>query len=214
MKPLRAQFSCRPPCFYPYCRWPGMKVYVVDNGGQWTHREWRVLRYLKVDTKIVPNTVPFEEISGVDGLILSGGAPNVACDQGRMGNNGEYLDRADFPVLGICAGMQFICEHFGGKLGPGSVPEFGGVSLDVKSHDDLFRGLPERFKVWASHNDEVKEVPEGFEVTASSETCPNEAVRCIGRPIYGVQFHPEVEDSEYGVEIFRNFLGIIEEQKN
>ena len=66
-----------------------MKVYVVDNGGQWTHREWRVLRYLKVETKIIPNTTPFDEIKDVDGLILSGGAPSVATDAGRMGNNGS-----------------------------------------------------------------------------------------------------------------------------
>ena len=190
-----------------------MKVYVVDNGGQWTHREWRVLRYLKVDTKIVPNTTPFEDISDADGIILSGGAPGGACDQNSMGNNGVYLDTAEVPILGICAGMQFICEHFGGKLGPGSVPEFGGVEIDVLSHEDLFEGLPARFKVWASHNDEVKAVPEGFEVIASSVTCPNEAVRCKGRPIYGVQFHPEVEDSEHGVDVFKNFLKIVENHR-
>ena len=77
-----------------------------DNGGQWTHREWRVLRYLKVDTKIIPNTTPFEEIKDIDGLILSGGAPSVATDAGRMGNNGEYLDKAEYPIFGICAGMR------------------------------------------------------------------------------------------------------------
>ena len=163
-----------------------MKVYVVDNGGQWTHREWRVLRYLKVETKIIPNS---------------------------MGNNGEYLDKADFPIFGICAGMQFLCEHFGGTLGPGATPEFGGVGLKVSSHDDLFRGLPDEFQVWASHNDEVKTIPPGFEVTASSETCLHEAVRCIDRPIYGVQFHPEVENTEHGPEIFQNFLDIVAEQR-
>ena len=159
------------------------------------------------------NTTPFEEIADVDGLILSGGAPNVASDAARMGNNGEYLDRADFPILGICAGMQFLCEHFGGELGPGSVPEFGPVGLRVRSHDDLFKGLPDTFQVWASHNDEVKRIPEGFEITASSDTCPHEAVRCIDRPIYGVQFHPEVENTEHGPEIFQNFLDIVAERR-
>ena len=105
------------------------------------------------------------------------------------------------------------CEHFGGKLGPGSTPEFGGVTLRVNSHDDLFKGLPDEFQVWASHNDEVKTIPAGFEVTASSETCPHEAVRCIDRPIYGVQFHPEVENTEHGPEIFQNFLDIVAEQR-
>ncbi|MEI6797044.1 MAG: GMP synthase, partial [Methanomassiliicoccales archaeon] len=75
-----------------------MKVFVIDNGGQWTHREWRVLKYLKVETKIVPNTTPFDEIGEVDGLVLSGGSATVAAETGRMGNNGEYLDKADFPI--------------------------------------------------------------------------------------------------------------------
>ena len=188
-----------------------MKVYVIDNGSQWTHREWRVLRYLKVDTKIVPNTTPFDELKDLDGLILSGGAPNVATETAAMGNNGEYLDKADFPILGVCAGMQFLCEHFGGTLGPGSTPEFGAVPLKVDDHDDLFKGLPDEFTVWASHNDEVKTVPNGFDVIAHSDSCPNEAVRCRDRPIWGVQFHPEVENTEHGVEIFQNFLRIIEE---
>ena len=84
-----------------------MRVYVVDNGGQWTHREWRVLKYLGVDTKVVPNTTPFEKLD-VDALVLSGGSPSVSVEGDRMGRNGEYLDLADFPILAICAGFQFI----------------------------------------------------------------------------------------------------------
>lgn len=191
-----------------------MKVYVIDNGGQWTHREWRVLKYLKVDTKIVPNTTPFDDIRDADAIILSGGAPSVATDAGRMGNNGVYLDRAEFPILGICAGMQFLSEHFGGKLGPGNVPEFGKVELKVLSHKDLFKGLPSEFNVWASHNDEVKVIPEGFEITASSPTCPVEALRSLERPIFGVQFHPEVENTENGPQIFQNFLDMVSEYRS
>jgi len=188
-----------------------MKVYIVDNGGQWTHREWRVLKYLGVDTKIVPNTTPFNDIKDLDGLILSGGSPSVASDADLMGKNSEYLDCAQYPILGICAGMQFLSEHFGGKLGPGNTPEFGKVELKVLSHDDLFKGLPSEFNVWASHNDEVKEIPKGFEVTATSPSCPIEAVRSLTRPIFGVQFHPEVENTENGPEIFQNFLNIVAE---
>ncbi|MDR3205538.1 MAG: GMP synthase subunit A [Candidatus Methanoplasma sp.] len=190
-----------------------MRVYVVDNGGQWTHREWRVLKYLGVDAKIVPNTTPFSELADLDGLVLSGGAPSVASDAGRMGSNAEYLDKAEYPILGICAGMQFLSEHFGGSLGPGVNPEFGKVGLKVSDHTDLFRNLPSEFNVWASHNDEVKTVPPGFVVTASSDTCPVEAVRSLTRPIYGVQFHPEVENTENGPQIFRNFLDIISERR-
>jgi len=190
-----------------------MKIYVVDNGGQWTHREWRVLRYLGVDTKMVPNTTPFSEIVDIDGLILSGGAPNVASDKDAMGNNGEYLDKAEYPILGICAGMQFISEYFGGKLGVGNTPEFGKVDLKISDHEGIFKNIPSEISVWASHNDEVKVVPNGFKVTASSPDCKVEALRSSTRPIFGVQFHPEVEHTEFGTDMFKNFMNFIEEWK-
>ena len=75
---------------------------VVDNGGQWTHREWRMLRDLKVDTKISENITPVEEMRQVDGIILSGGAARVGLT-GELGNCGAQLE-LDVPVLGICAG--------------------------------------------------------------------------------------------------------------
>ena len=191
-----------------------MKVYVIDNGSQWTHREARVLRYLQVETELIPNTAPFSTIADADGLVLSGGAPNVSAEKSAMGNNGVYLEKFEKPILGVCAGMQFICEHFGGKLGPGSVPEFGAVSLKITDHSDLFKDVPSEISVWASHNDEVKVVPDEFEVIAHSDTCPNEAVRCLDRPIFGVQFHPEVVNTEYGVDIFKNFLNEVKQYKN
>lgn len=190
-----------------------MKVYVVDNGGQWTHREWRVLKYLDVETKIVPNTTPFEDLKDLDGLVLSGGSPSVATDKNAMGNNGEYLDKAEYPIFGICAGMQFTCDHFGGELGPAGSAEFSHVDLKITDHSDIFRNIPSEITVWASHNDEVKVVPEGFEIIATSPSCPVEAVRSKTRPIYAVQFHPEVEHTQFGSEMFQNFLDIIQEWK-
>jgi len=190
-----------------------MRVYVVDNGGQWTHREWRVLKYLGVETKIVPNNTPFDQLTEVDALVLSGGAPDVASEAGRMGNNGEYLDQAEYPILGICAGMQFMATHFGGTTGPAARAEFGRTRLFVENDGDLFNGLPREFDVWESHNDEVKTVPKGFQVLARSDTCPVEAMRSLERPLYALQFHPEVENTDHGQDIFRNFLKVVEEWK-
>jgi len=190
-----------------------MKVYVIDNGGQWTHREWRVLKYLGVDTKIVPNKAPLSSVADADALVLSGGSPSIATDGERMGNNGEYLDSFDAPILGICAGMQFMADHFNGATGPAEVPEFGKVTLRAQEGGALFQGLPREFTVWASHNDEVKKVPEGFSVVASSDACQVQAIEHNSRPLYGLQFHPEVEDTEHGTDIFRNFLSIVDEWK-
>ncbi|MDD1771181.1 MAG: GMP synthase subunit A [Methanomassiliicoccales archaeon] len=190
-----------------------MRVYVVDNGGQWTHREWRVLKYLKVDTKIVPNTTPFEELADLDAIVLSGGSPRVATDLGRMGRNGEYLDKAPYPILGICAGMQFMCNHYGGSTGPAKLPEFGKTTFTVDDEDDMFVGLPKQFTVWESHNDEIVNLPGIFRVLGHSDNCPIEAIKHSSRPVYGLQFHPEVENTEHGYEIFTNFLRVVEAWK-
>lgn len=186
-----------------------MKVFVVDNGGQWTHREWRVLKYLNVETEIIPNTTPFDELE-VDGLVLSGGSPRVGLEADKMGNNSEYLDRADFPVLGICAGHQFMAIHFGGSAGPSGIPEFGKTQIVVDHEDELFQDLPKSFQGWESHNDEVTIMPEGFLRLAHSNNCECQAMKYLKQPFYGVQFHPEVEHTEHGYDIFKNFLKVCE----
>jgi GMP synthase (glutamine-hydrolysing) len=190
-----------------------MRVYVVDNGGQWTHREWRVLKYLGAETKIVANDTRVSDLDGVDGLVLSGGAPRVGVDPGKMGRNGEYLDSVDAPILGICAGHQFMAKHLGGDAAPAKVPEFGKSVVDVHQPDVLFEGLPNRFEVWESHNDEVTQLPPDFVALASSENCNIQAMRHRDRPLFGLQFHPEVEHTQFGADIFRNFLRLCENSK-
>ncbi|HLE96679.1 MAG TPA: GMP synthase subunit A [Candidatus Thermoplasmatota archaeon] len=184
-----------------------LRVYVVDNGGQWTHREWRVLTYLGVDSKIVPNTTPYDDLQDLDGLVLSGGAPRVGL-QDTLGRCGDFLDKAAYPVLGICAGEQFMASHYGGKVAPGKVPEFGKTELilDDPTGGTMLKGLPPKSIVWESHNDEVVVVPDEFRVTAHSANCAVQAMEHKHKPRYGLQFHPEVEHTEYGEQIFRNFL--------
>jgi GMP synthase (glutamine-hydrolysing) len=190
-----------------------LKVYVVDNGGQWTHREWRVLRDLEVETKIIPNTITLEELSelGLNGLVLSGGAPRVETEMPKLGNTGDFLNNLKIPILGICVGFHFMAIHFGGSAGAASAGEFGKVELTIDDHNDLFNDLPEKFQAWESHNDEVKQLPDGFVRLAHSETCQVQAFKHVEKPFYGVQFHPEVEHTEHGYDIFKNFLRVCEE---
>lgn len=189
-----------------------MKIWVVDNGGQWTHREWRVLRYLKQDTAMVENDTPLETLqeAELDGLLLSGGAPRVGVD-GTLGNCADYIDGLDIPMLGICAGHQYLARHFGGDAAPGNPPEFGAVEMEVLNEGDILRDVPERSTIWASHHDEVSVVPDSFQVLARSDTCPVQVMRHKERPLFGMQFHPEVEHTEAGVTMFNNFVRICEE---
>jgi GMP synthase (glutamine-hydrolysing) len=183
------------------------RISVVDNGGQWTHREWRVLKYLDVETEIVPNTTPWEKLADLDGLVLSGGAPRVGLAD-ALGECGAYLANASYPILGICAGEQFMARHYGGNVAPGKVPEFGRTEmvLDEPSGGTILAGLPEKSIVWESHNDEVTLAPPRFKVLAHSVNCPVQAIEHESLPRYGLQFHPEVEHTQHGERIFRNFV--------
>ena len=189
-----------------------MRILVVDNGGQWTHREWRVLRDLNVDCEIIPNTAQLENIKA-DGLVLSGGAPRVGLDQEKMGRCGEYIDKANVPILGICAGHQFMATHLGGKAGPSKLPEFGKMIVMVDDEDELFRGLPDTFVAWESHNDEVQQLPGDFVSLAHSDSCQIQAMKHKTKPLYGLQFHPEVEHTDNGYEMFQAFIDICQAQK-
>jgi GMP synthase (glutamine-hydrolysing) len=182
-----------------------VRVPVLDNGGQWTHREWRVLRDLGAETRIVPNTTPLAELDA-DGIVLSGGALSLE-GSATLGRVGDWIDRVEVPVLAICVGHQFLGRHFGGKVAKTGSPEFGAVELTVDRPDHpLFASLPSHLKVWASHNDSVVTVPPRWSVLAHSSACPIEAMAHPDRPIWGVQFHPEVEHTEGGRELFRHFL--------
>jgi len=182
-----------------------VKIYVVDNGGQWTHREWRVLRYLNVETKIIPNTTKIEDIDA-DALVLSGGAPRIGWESQKLGECGSYVDNLHVPILAICVGHQFLAMHFGGEVGPSKVPEFGKTEIKIVKDSRLFEGLPKKLMVWESHNDEIKKLPGEFSNLASSENCKIQAIEHKKRPIFGLQFHPEVKHTLSGQKILRNFV--------
>lgn len=183
-----------------------MRIAVVDNGGQWTHREYRVLRDLDVRAEIVPNTRPWSEINA-DAAVLSGGALSLEGTDTRLGAVADWIDTVSVPVLGICVGHQFLGRHFGGKVAKAPQPEFGRVAVDLVGPDEpLFEGLPRQLLVWENHNDHVAEAPPGWRSFAKSESCPVQAMAHPSRPIWGVQFHPEVEHTEGGRRVFENFV--------
>ncbi len=185
-----------------------MKVPVVDNGGQWTHREYRVLQELGAESRIVPNTTAYESLDA-DAIVLSGGALSLEGKADPLGAVASWIDRADVPVLGICVGHQFLGRHFGGRVARAPTPEYGRVGLELDAPSDpLFTGIPAAFTAWANHSDQVVEPPPGWRTLAHSATCTVEAMGHPDRPIWGVQFHPEVEHTEHGRELLANFLRV------
>jgi GMP synthase (glutamine-hydrolysing) len=183
------------------------RIVVVDNHGQFTHLEQRALRDLGVDTDIVDNETPPDEVEA-DGVVLSGGP-----DMDRIGHAPRYLE-LDVPVLGICLGMQLIAAELDGRVGSGDYGGYADVTVDIEDEaDPLVGSLAPETRVWASHADEVKELPEGFTRTAKSDVCGIEAMSDPDRDLYGVQWHPEVAHTEEGEAVFENFLGICERRE-
>jgi GMP synthase (glutamine-hydrolysing) len=175
-----------------------MDVIVIDNGGQWTRLEHKALIGLGINSRIAPNTTDPNDIE-CDALILSGGRGSVNEGHGLCE---EYLELG-LPVLGICMGLHIIAKHFGGAV-EGGKGEYGRTRVRIVDGDDIFAGLPESFEVWESHSDEVVSMPEGFSLLASSDSCGVQAIS--SGSTYGVQFHPEVMETQYGKDIIRNFL--------
>ena len=181
-------------------------IAVVDNGGQWTHREYRVLNYLGCRAEIVSNVTPIEELERFKALVLSGGAPRIETESEALGLTSEYIDSEKWPILGICVGHQYMANHFGGKAGPAEIPEFGSSLLTLIDEGWILAGFPKEFNVWESHNDEVHIMPDGFFITASSTSCKVQSMENDDATRFGLQYHPEVNDSEYGAEIMGNFV--------
>ncbi len=178
-----------------------MLVLVVNNYGQFNHLIVRSLRDM-AQTKMISNQTPIEKIEA-DGLVLGGG-PTLD----RAGICREYLKDLEIPILGICLGMQLMGETFGGKVQPGNVGGYAEVQVEILEEDDILKGLPPTIKTWASHSDQVVELPEKFQVLARSDICEIEAMRHIERPLYGVQWHPEVVHTEFGSQVLENFLDV------
>ncbi len=181
-------------------------VLVIDFGGQYTHLIARRIRQLKVYSETRPFTISIDEIVKLrpKGIILSGGPRSVYTD------NSPKVDKRIFdlgiPILGICYGHQLIAYMLGGKVIK-STGEYGKAILKIyDTEDPLFKGLNEEEIVWMSHRDSVIELPGDFKVLASTEITPIAAFKHKYKPIYGVQFHPEVVHTKNGLKMLSNFL--------
>ncbi len=183
------------------------RILILDFGSQFTQLIARRIREERVYCEIHPPTRSLEwmEEWSPAGVILSGG-PSSVYDEGVPTTDPRLL-RSGIPVLGICYGMQLIAHLEGGQVHHGR-REYGRAELSVQRDEGLFAGFQtgEHTTVWCSHGDHVDEPPEGYLTLASTESLPLAAFRSMDRPVWGVQFHPEVAHTHRGDEILSNFL--------
>lgn len=181
------------------------RIAILDFGSQTTQLIARRLRELGVYCEILPFSAPRDAILTEEtrGVVLSGG-PSSVTEEGSPRLDDAILE-SHLPVLGICYGMQLIGEHFGSRVVPGSQGEFGRAKISVRQAAALWRDLGPALDVWMSHGDHIARVQEPLVEIAGSEAGIVSAVAHRDRPIFGVQFHPEVTHTVQGAEILRNF---------
>jgi GMP synthase (glutamine-hydrolysing) len=182
------------------------RVLVFDFGSQYAQLIARRVREQSVYCEIVRHDVTAARVKELAprGIILSGGPASVYIP------GAPHCDPAIFdlgiPVLGICYGMQLVCEALGGQVESAPAREYGRAHIQVLSHADLFQSVADESEVWMSHGDQVTRVSSDFLPLAKTTTCPIAAVKHKRLPIYGLQFHPEVTHTPRGTKILANFL--------
>lgn len=182
------------------------KVLVLDFGSQYAQLIARRVREQHVYCEIVRHNITAERVRELApiGIILSGG-PRSVYEPGAPRCDPELFNLG-IPVLGICYGMQLVCEALGGKVQNAPLREYGRANCRIQSESELFAGIPDKTIVWMSHGDQVANVSEEFIGLAETDTCQFAAVKHHRLPIYGLQFHPEVTHTPEGSTVLGNFL--------
>jgi len=182
------------------------KIIALDFGSQYNQLITRRLRDFGIYSELLSHKLTADEIKEINpkGIIFSGG-PNSVYDPNAFKVDPEIF-KLGIPILGICYGMQLMSYDLGGKVEKADNSEYGRADIEVLDDEAvLLKGLPKKQYVWMSHGDLVTQAPAGFEVTATSKNCPIASIADNDRKFYGVQFHPEVRNSEYGLDILRRF---------
>src|SRR5512139_2627813 len=185
-------------------------ILVLDFGGQYCHLIGRRIREFGVYSEIVSHDISTEEIVNlgqklnVRGMILSGG-PSSVYEPNAPRLNPKILEM-NLPILGLCYGHQIVAQISKGKVESACCKEYGTAKIKIDKPVGILKGLGKSEKVWMSHGDTVSSMPTEFEVLARTDNCPVAAFRHKTKPIYGLQWHPEVIHTENGMKMLHNFI--------
>jgi GMP synthase (glutamine-hydrolysing) len=183
------------------------RIAILDCGAQYTKVIDRRIRELQVETLILPLETALTTLTAqrhtFRGVILSGGPSSVY--DATSPKAPPELFRLGLPMLGICYGMQLMAHHLGGQVAPATHREYGETAIEVDPASALFRDMDPVQHVLMSHGDHVVNLPPGFCTVGRSGNI-QAAMADAARGLYGVQFHPEVELTHQGTQMFRRFL--------
>ena len=185
------------------------RILILNFGGQYNQLIARRVRECHVYCEVHPHEMPLSAIRAFApaGIIFTGGPHSVYALGAPDVDPGVFS--LGVPILGICYGCQLMAARLGGKVVPAqdaSAREYGKTNTEFNIGSPIFHGLPAQSVTWMSHGDYMARIPEGFSVIARSAACPNAAIGNDSRRFYGVQFHPEVNHTERGLDLLKNFL--------
>lgn len=181
-------------------------ILIIDFYGQYNQLIARRVRECNVYSEIVPFSMSIEKIKEKNpkGIIFTGGPASVYVENAPKCS--KEIFELGIPVLGICYGMQLMTHMLGGEVERADKREYGVTSVKIDNSSKLFAGFEDNNDCLMSHTDFVKILPEGFGNIGTTSHCPNAAMQNVEKNFYGIQFHPEVNHTNRGKEILRNFV--------
>lgn len=182
------------------------QILILDFGGQYNQLIARRVRECNVYSEIVPFNISIDKIKerAPKGIIFTGGPASVYAENAPKCD--EKIFELGIPILGICYGMQLMTKVFGGKVQKAEKREYGVMDVKISHTSKLFDTFGQTNRFLMTHTDFVAELPQDFENIGSTETCPNAAMQNVEKKFYGIQFHPEVNHSENGTQVIKNFI--------
>ena len=190
-------------------------IAVIDFGGQYAHLIAKRIRHLGVLARVFSPLATTRELADAKGIVLSGGPQSVYGEEAIPFNEKILATRA--PLLGLCYGHQLLTHHLGGKVRHLNRGEYGRTTFRLAGahgsnspagRHPLLEGMDPESEVWMSHGDTPVEAPPGFEVLGETDLCPVAVMAHRERPVYGIQFHPEVNDTRQGNLLLANFTAL------
>lgn len=182
------------------------KILILDFGGQYNQLIARRVRECNVYSEVVPYNISIDEIKQKNpkGIIFTGGPASVYTSDSPKCDKSIF--NLNIPILGICYGMQLMVQTLGGNVKRAEKREYGVIDVSIDNSSLLFDKFENSNKFLMSHTDYVEKLPEGFKNIGVTETCPNAAIENKAKNLYGIQFHPEVNNSVNGTFVIKNFL--------
>ncbi len=182
-------------------------ILILDFGSQYSELIARRIRETNVFSLVVSNYITIEDILDINpkGIILSGG-PNSVYDQNAPKCNEKIFDLG-IPILGICYGMQLMVKELGGSVTSATKKaEYGRAPISIDLESELLSDVEDKSIMWMSHGDSINSLPGGFNKIAHTENTLHAAISNDNKKLFGVQFHPEVIHSEFGMSVIKNFV--------